>query len=334
MSWANPYALGLLLVIPAIAGWWQRRRLDAGLPFSSVALLKGLATPRVRWAERLAGWGRLTVLVLVILALARPRWPDPGTAIPAHGRAVMLVLDVSGSMAERDLVVKDQAVSRLQAAKTLLLDVLDPQPPDARWALERADDLIGVVTFATQPEDVCPPTHSRAAVRAILEQAEPCGKSPDNATNLGDALALAVDLVERSPPSRKTIILVSDGEHNVPEADAPGALKPRQAAQLARALGVVVHTIYLAGPGADERAAEAWTALHDVARLTGGTAHRVEAAGVLEAIGRAIDQMERTRIASFDYEAYVELYPWLAGLAVLFIVGLAAIESTWFRRVP
>src|SRR5262245_28641035 len=264
MQFAAPDYLWLLFLLPILAVWWLWLRRRAALSHPAVAALHKLPTRQARFLEalRLALW--LGVIALLVLALARPRWPDERTRIPARSTAIMLVLDVSGSMTEKDFSIEGRTVSRLDAAKQFFRDFLR----EANEAEAGAKDQIGLLTFAARAETVCPPTLSHAVVGRLLEEAQPVGLPPESSTNIGDALAEAIGLLQRAKPEEKTLVLLTDGEHNVPGNVVANALKPRQAAQLARGLGVRVHTIFV-GPAGDE-SREAKTALEDVARMTAG----------------------------------------------------------------
>ena len=53
------------------------------------------------------------LLALLIVGVARPRWPDEGRRIAVQSLAVVMLLDVSGSMAEKDFVFEGKTISRL-----------------------------------------------------------------------------------------------------------------------------------------------------------------------------------------------------------------------------
>jgi Ca-activated chloride channel family protein len=128
---------------------------------------------------------------------------------------------------------------------------------------------------------------------------------------------------------RKVLVVLSDGEHNVP----PPALKPRQAAQLAARLGVPIYAID-AGVESTEEQASGEQALQAVARITGGQYFRATDSAALEEACRQIDRFERREIESFRYRRYYEGYSWfgLAALACWVLVRL--LDGTWWRRLP
>jgi Ca-activated chloride channel homolog len=336
MTWALPQAL-LLLPLAALAWplWWYRQRHRPTLRHPDLRFIAAAPSRRGTWARRLPLALRVLTLVLTILALAGPRWPDPGSRIPSEGVALVIVLDVSGSMGEKDVLLSGQPTSRLKAA----VAVLDRFIAGGEGLSYRGNDAIGLVTFAVRPLDVCPPTLSHHAVLYFLSHAEPIGNVPESSTNIGDALAVAADLLRRSSIKSKAILLISDGEHNVPREVDPDALKPRQAAQIAASLGIRIHTIFLAGSVttdptllANRQKAEA--ALADLARVTQGQAATADDGQALADISRRLDTLEKSRIDTFFYTHYSEAGPWLILAALVCLVTAIVAEETWLRVVP
>jgi Ca-activated chloride channel homolog len=329
MHFASPLFLWLLLLVPMLAAWWLWQRRRAGLRHPVVATLHDLPLGKARLLEalRLGLW--LGVIVLLVIALARPRWPDERTRIATRSLAIMMVLDVSGSMAEKDFVFDGQKISRLDAAKHAFRNFLEQAHGDGE---ERAEDQIGLLTFAARAEMICPPTLSRAVVLRLLDEAQPVGVPPDSSTNIGDAVAEAIGLLQRAAPQEKIIVLLTDGEHNVPESVVAHALNPRQAGQVAAGLNIRVHTIF-AGP-ADDTSRAAESALQDVARMTSGRAFRAADGQALQQVCADIAQLERARVQSFRYYRYHEGYPWVGLACLVFSMTALLLEGTRGLRVP
>jgi Ca-activated chloride channel family protein len=331
-----PEALWLLLAVPVFWPlWWWRQRHRPTLRHPDLRFVAAAPSWRTTWARHLPFGFRVGAVVLTILALAGPRWPDPGSRIPSEGIALMIVLDVSGSMAERDVLLSGQPVSRLQAAVAVLGHFM----AGGEGFSARDQDAMGIVTFAVRPLDVCPPTLSHHAVHYFLRHATPIGTVPDSSTNIGDAIAVATNLLRRSPIKSKAMLVISDGEHNVPREVDPDALSPREAAQLAAALGIRVHTIFLAGSPSGDAAAlasrqKAEAALAEVARITQGQAATADDGQNLAEISRRLDTLEKSRVESFFYTQYAEAAPWLILGALICMILAVVSEEVWFRVVP
>jgi Ca-activated chloride channel homolog len=334
MEWVHPFFLWLFLLLPPLT-WWYIKRPRPAVAVADMRLLLSSKKPRtwrVQFGPLLL---RLLLLTSVIVALGRPRWPDETTRIPAMSTAIVLVLDVSGSMAEEDVLRQGKPFTRLEAAKEVIRQFVQG---DGQELTGRREDLVGLVTFAARTEDVCPPTLGHKTLLRMVDQAKPIGQVQENTTNIGDALLVAIKLLQHAKPKAKTIILLSDGEHNVPPDVVPDAATPRQAAQLARPLGIRVHTIFLSGstniatPPTEQRQAAA--ALRDVAELTGGKAYQANDAEALRQIYAELDTQERTRIESHQYYRYVELYPWCSLFALACLILILVGEEWWWRKLP
>jgi Ca-activated chloride channel family protein len=295
---------------------------------------------------------RAAGLLLLTGALAGPRWPDLRTRIATEGIALMMVVDVSGSMAEPDFTWKGQRITRLDAVKrAFTLFVTGGEGLEGEALEGRPDDLIGLVTFATRPESSCPLTLSHSALLRILAQEEPRTVPNESQTNIGDAIAWGLQRLENAGIRRKVMLLLTDGEHNVP----PPALKPRQAAQIAARMGVPIYTIDAGGgssaEGADqagsggletrptsagsvEDRANAERILQAVAKITGGQCFQAHDSQALVHVCRDIDRLERQPIQSFQYRRYYEGYPWFGLAALVFLLGVRVCEMTLWQTVP
>ncbi len=349
-TFANPYWLLLLPGVPLLVWWWLRQHRGA-VRFSSAVLLVGLPAGRERRWRRVGAALRGLGLTLLVLALAGPRWPDPGTRLPTYGISIVLAVDVSRSMEDRDFLWDKEKISRLEAAKKVFrLFVAGGKGPDGSQLAGRPNDLIGLITFATRPETACPLTLNHDVVLQLLQAEEPRTVPGEGTTNLGDALVWAVHRLDKAPTRRKVLVVLTDGEHNV---DKP-ALKPRQAGQLAGNLGIPIYAINAGsntssatppppldkgGNGgvttsAAEEARKAKQALQTLAAMTQGKYFQAGDTTALVEVCEEIDRLERQEILSLQYRRYYEGFAWfaLASLGVWILVQI--LESTVWRRSP
>lgn len=337
-EFAQPLWLLLLLLVPLLLGWNYLRR-QSSLRFPQVSALQALPAGNTRGAR----WGgpalRATALVLLIVGISGPRWPDPGTRIPTEGIALVMVVDVSGSMAEPDFRWDGLPMSRLDAVKkTFRLFVEGGPVAPGKTLPGRKNDLIGMVTFANDPESACPLTLSHGALLRLLDAERPRVGPELGRTNIGDALAWGLHRLKAAGDRRKVIVLLTDGEHNVPDV-----LKPRQSAQLAGNLQVPVYAIDVGSdqprPDDDKGTSEAdrmasKKVLQEIAKMTGGQYFQAGDARALLDVYARIDQMERRPIDTFQYRSYEEGYPWFALVAFLCLAAAVVGEMTVWRRVP
>jgi Ca-activated chloride channel family protein len=327
----RPLLLLPALLVPFVVWWWLRRR-GRAFAFPDAAALATLASPRTRMAH----WGgavlRGLALLLLVVALAGPRWPDLRSRLPVEGIAIVFVVDVSGSMAERDYLWQGEPVSRLDAVKRVLRQfVVGGVGPTGDMLPGRPNDQVGLVAFASRPESVCPLTLSHSALLKLMDEQQPRSLPTESRTNVGDALAWGLHTLESAGPRRQVLVLVSDGEHNVP---AP-ALTPRQAAQLAAGRSVPVHVIDAGDAEAAGKDREtAAGSLQAVAQLTGGQSFQARDTQALLDVCRRIDRLERREAESFQYRRYHEGYPWLAAAGLACLLLVQALEGSTWRRLP
>jgi Ca-activated chloride channel family protein len=347
---ANPWSLFLLLAVPPLV-WWSLRQRRGALRFPDTRRLAALPAGRssaVRWGGALLrGLG----LALGVVALAGPRWPDLRTRIPTEGIAVVMAVDVSGSMAEPDFDWQGDPVTRLEAVKRVFRLFVEGGDGEGGHHFDgRPTDLIGLVTFATRPNTTVPLTLSHSVLLRVLDAEQPRHVPGESETNIVDALTVAMHRAlalnkNAGPdggPRRQVIVLLSDGEHNVPHPQSDWSL--RQTSQIAANLGIPVYTIDAGGAGGgDEPGAPADTAanrilgrqqLQTIAHITGGQYFAAsDTDGLLKAI-QSIDSLERSEIRSFQYRRYSEGYPWFAlgAFAAWLLVGV--LDLTFWRRLP
>lgn len=345
MPFAHPEFLWLSPLALVVAWWWARRPRSA-VRFSDVALF-GSRTRGRAWR---ALWGgailRSLTCLAVILACAGPRRPDLKTRIPAEGVAVEMIIDVSGSMTEKDFIWSPNTplISRLEAAqRSLKLFVEGGEGPDGTKFEPRPSDAIGLIELAATPSSTCPLTLNHSVLLQAVKELKP--ESDVNAgTNIGDAIAEALNRLEAATGARrKVIVLLSDGQHIQSKDGVDAMLKPRQAAQLAANLKpkVPIYTIDCGGilpSGAPPDAvAEREVGKETMTTLAAMTDARSFAANngeeFLAAYGE-ISRLEKSPIESFQYRRYVEYYPWCAAVAAAMLLVAHVLERVRWRVVP
>jgi Ca-activated chloride channel family protein len=301
----------------------------------------------------MARWGgallRGLALVLLTVALAGPRWPDLDSRVQTEGVALVMLVDVSGSMDEPDFNWRGQPITRLDAVKRVFRLFVaggsagpTADGSDASALAGRPADLIGLVVFATRPDDVCPLTLNHSALLQLLDNEKPRTLPGESLTNISDAIALGLERAAAAGPRRKALVLLSDGEHNVPTTRS--GWTPRQAAHVAAGLGIPLYVIDAGGnptnrePGAVAASAvsrtDAEKTLKDLAAITHGQYFAArDTPSLLEAC-RAIDSLEKAPVDSYQYRRYQEGYPAFAVAAFGCWVLVLALERTWWRRSP
>lgn len=329
MRFASLFFLVLLLIVPlVIRRFWGRCRKKSGtLRFSNVSALKdALPEGWTRYYRVLSGL-RIIVLILLILALARPQSDKGDESITTEGIDIVLTLDVSGSMQAEDF-----APNRLEAAKKVAADFIEG----------RKNDRIGLVIFAGHSVTQAPLTLDYEVLLSLLEKVH-IGILQEDGTAIGMAIANSVNRLRESEAKSKVIILLTDGVNNRGEID------PLTAANLAKALQLRIYTI---GAGSKGRAFVTVNdplfgkrqvpiqadldeeTLQEVAELTGGKYFRATDEKNLASIYNEIEQLEKTKIDVKQYKEYIELFPYLLYAAFALLCIEIILANTRLRKVP
>ncbi len=311
----NPGALGLLplLALFALFGRTSKRRSLVRMgTLASAAFPKSL---RQRLSP-LVGLLLVAGVVLMTMALARPVRADVLRADVSEGVDILLVIDRSGSMEERDMA---RGATRLDVVKKVAADFAERRTNDTVGAA----DSIGVMAFAAYPSLLLPFTLDSEMIKATLAGITELNPySSANGTGVGIALTKAAQVLSESKAESRVVVLLTDGQNNVPTID------PLDAAAFAATENVRVHTI-LAGRGVsrDPRAMQARSELRGIADETGGKYFAAENVAELEAIYGLIEELERTPRERRRFVATQDLYPGLLG------PGLACYLLAWLVRV-
>lgn len=133
---------------------------------------------------------------LLIIALARPRWGIENISTDLKGRDVLIMIDVSYSMAVPDVVP-----NRMELAKKYINELLE----------SGIEDRIGLMIFSSDSELLVPVTHDYAAVSFFIESIYP-GMIGKGGTDIGNALVAGIKSFDDTDFSNKMIILITDGE--------------------------------------------------------------------------------------------------------------------------
>lgn len=278
-----------LLPLPILVYWGfpKASKYDAALyaPFYNDILAFESSTH----SQAKTGFIRILLLILtwclLILAVSRPQWVGDPIAMPASGRDLMLAVDISGSMAQEDMVIDGKQVSRIDLVKTVVNDFIN----------RRTGDRVGLLLFGTEAYVHVPLTFDRKTVKTLFNETQLgfAGKQ----TSIGDAIGLAVKRLQARPAESRILILLTDGMNTA------GKVEPVQAAQLAAQTDVKVYTI---GVGADEMIVRGFfgnqrvnpsadldeETLQEIAQLTGGKYFRARNPKELAEIYQLIDELE------------------------------------------
>ncbi len=330
-SLAWPWAL-LALPLP----WLVRRLLPDAHDLAEAGLrvpnLSGFETLRDRSsAEQLLNW-RFWVAILawclLVLAAARPERIGDELDVPVAGRNLMLAVDLSGSMDQKDFQLAGRRVDRLTATKAVASDFIT----------RREGDRIGLILFGERAYLQVPLTLDRDTVKLLLLEAE-IGLAGEK-TAIGDAITLAVRRVHEQEDNagEQVLVLLTDG------ANTAGEIHPLKAAELAQQVGLRIYTIGIGAESMDvssllggRRAINPSADLDEetltaIAQQTGGRYFRATDTASLQEIYALLDELEPVEEPESGFRPVKSYYYWPLG-AALALVGLLCLTALLERAV-
>jgi Ca-activated chloride channel homolog len=326
---ANP--LYLLLFIPlAIAVWLMFvRRKSTGMIYSATNLIL-----QNTWSLRMvlnntAPFLFIAGLSCAVIGLSRPQIVLSESAKRTDAIAVEIAVDISGSMEALDFSTKTEHKTRLDVVKETF----------AEFIRQRPNDLIGLVVFGGYAYSKVPLTidynallHTLKATEVpepLLNKQGQILNEEERLTAIGDGLATACARLEQAKVKSKIIVLLSDGESNT------GIIKPEEAMNAAKELGIKVYTIGVGSTGMvpfkttdlfgrdviqRARVSLDEALLRKIAKETGGVYFNVKNPHGLKKAMKEINKLEKTEIQQKVYYQYNELFPCFLIPAVILIL--------------
>ena len=167
----------------------------------------------------------MVVLVLLIVAVARPQFGQKEKIVKRQGCEVMVALDISNSM-----LAEDVAPNRLDRAKQMLSKMMD----------NMVDDKVGLVVFAGEAFTQLPITCDYVSAKMFLNTITP-SLIPTQGTAIGAALERSIlSFGSQESDAGRAIILITDGENH--EDDAIAAVTK------AKEMGIKVFVVGIGKP--------------------------------------------------------------------------------------
>jgi len=347
---AHPYFLALIPPLVALVLWMELGRGPARRALFLHSRAAELGAQRPGLVARLRALPmvlRLAVVVLMVVAAARPQSTRTTEDLEVEGIDIVIALDLSGSMQETDL-----QPNRLEASKAVIQDFVRRRPTDR----------IGLVVFGREAYTYAPMTLDHGALLRMVGELR-LGIVDGNGTAIGDGIAVALNRLcgeelrkmteaaraaaqaapgakpaptpAADPDARtKVLIVLTDGEDNASK------LSPEDAARLAQTLKVKVYTI-LAG-ASDASAGEDQTGHHSVnpklleqiASMTGGTPYLASDTRTLrDRFQKILAELKRAPIRDRGL-LYAELYRNFVLVAFGLLAAEIALRLTRFSRIP
>ncbi len=277
------------------------------------------------WIRHLPFAFRILAVVMIIIAMARPRSSQEMDRVDTEGIDIMLTMDVSTSMLARDF-----KPDRISAAKDIAIEFISQRP----------SDRIGIVVFAGESYTQCPLTTDRATLINLMKEVQT--DLIEDGTAIGNGLATAVARLKDSNAKSRVVILLTDGVNN------RGEITPQTAAEIAKTYGVRVYTIGVGAMGtAPYPVMTPWGVdvqnvrveideelLSEIAETTGGRYFRATDNTKLMEIYSEINKMEKDRTTIDSFPVYKELFGRYAFIALLALMLELVLKLFVIRRLP
>ena len=322
-------ALPLPLIVRALFPE-ARSMQNAGLKVPSLSYFSTVTSRPDR--EHLVNWRAWLAIVawmLLVLAAARPEKIGDEFEVPVAGRNLMLAVDLSGSMDQKDFELGNRRVDRLTATKAVASDFIG----------RREGDRIGLILFGERAYLQVPLTLDRETVKVLLMEAM-IGLAGEK-TAIGDAITLAVKRIheQEEEPGEQVLVLLTDG------ANTAGEIDPLKAAELAQQIGLRIYTI---GIGAEQLEVSSLlggrrqinpsadldeATLTQIADLTGGKYFRATDTASLQDIYRLVDELEPVEEPEAGFRPVKSLYYWPLGGAFALVAFMALVSLVRNMRV-
>lgn len=164
---------------------------------------------------------------LFVVTLSRPFTLGEAIQMPQPTRDIMMAVDLSESMADTDMQLNNQAVSRLDLAKHVISDFI----------AKRSNDRLGLVFFADTAYLASPLTTDSNTLTFLLEQSQ-VGMIGD-ATSITDAIGLTTRLFTDYSGELPVLILLTDGDNT------SGNLQKTDAVNLALSANIQIFAVVL-----------------------------------------------------------------------------------------
>jgi Ca-activated chloride channel family protein len=340
LTFARPWLLLLLIVIPLLAYLRGKAGPAAALTFSSTSTLRAIGKQSAARAGKFLRALVFAALAFFVIALARPQLGKSLTQVEASGIDIMLVLDVSNSMLAKDFTIGGQEATRLDAVREVTRKFIEGRP----------NDRIGMIAFGAQPYVVSPMTLDHDWLLQNLDRVR-IGLI-EGSTAIGSAMASAGNRLNDKHAKSRAIVLLTDGDNNA------GKISPNTAAEALKALHIKFYAIGIGTNGVapfplqdlrNGRPATDYegnvlyemapvsfneTGLREVAKIADGKFFRATDTRSLEQIYTDIDKLEKSTVSVKKYQQYRDLFPLCLMTGAGLLIGQFLLAQTIWKKLP
>lgn len=340
LTFAQPWFLLLLALIPLLAYLRGKSGPAAALTFSSTTALRSLGKTSAARAGKFLRALMLVSLACFVIALARPQLGKSLTQVEASGIDIVLALDVSGSMLTKDFTIGGESATRIDAIREVTRKFIEGRP----------NDRIGIIAFAGRPYVVSPMTLDHDWLLKNLDRVK-IGLVEDG-TAIGSGMAAAANRLNDKRSKSRVIVLLTDGENNT------GKIPPNTAAEAIKALSIHFYAIGAGINGIaptpvfnpqngkpltdmfgnvmyqNQRVHFNEAGLKEVAKIADGQFFRATDTQSLEQIFTGIDKLEKTTVSVKKYQQYRDLFPACIASGLGLLLAQLLLSQTVWKKLP
>lgn len=263
------------------------------------------------------------VILLVIIALARPQKTNEKVEQWTEGIDIMMVIDISESMK-----IEDFKPNRLEAAKDVA----------RKFIRGRFQDRIGLVVFSGEAYSRSPLTTDYDLLNTYIDDIS-FDLIEKGGTAIGSALAVGTNRMRESESKSKVLILISDGDNTA------GNIDPITAAELANAYNIKIYTIAIGKEGRVPYGKDFFgrpryientlneTTLRKIAEIGEGEFYRVSDNSALESVFALIDKYEKAEIKENRFKDTTDFYPIYLKWAIVLLLFWMLLKSTFINNI-
>ena len=327
----NAWILWFLLLIPisSLVYYFYYSKKNEPIKISSLSFFDNISS---KWMNKYQHFGFVTKLAgisCLIFAMARPQIPVEAhseTELFKEGIDIVISMDASGSM-----LAKDFSPNRFEASKDLAKEFIK----------DRVNDRVGLVIFEGEAYTQCPLTSDREILIELIESVEQ--GIVEQGTAIGMGLATAVNRLRESEAPSKVIILLTDG------VNTHGKIHPLNATEIAKEFNIRVYTIGVGTNGKAKTpvAIDPFTGkyiydfvdveidestLKKIATETGGRYFRATDNNKLKAVYKEINELEKAKIKTIEYDIDLPEKAHLFILLGLFLLLIEFFISKYFMQ--
>ncbi|WP_153913211.1 vWA domain-containing protein [Shewanella sp. TC10] len=321
IEFANPQLFILLLapiIIYFIAPAYKEKRSSIQVPyFEELVKITGECPQKgavILSRKNLQKLFMVLAWIAIVTAMAKPEMIGAAVTQQKSARDLMIAVDLSGSMAVEDFVMpvnSNQAINvdRLTAVKQVLTD----------FVAQRESDRLGLILFGDAPYLQAPFTNDLATWQTLLNETQ-VGMAGQS-TAFGDAIGLSISVFSSHETKNRVLIVLTDGN------DTASKVPPVEAAKVAAASDIKIHTIAIGDPAAVGEEKVDLAVLEDIASITGGKSFQAIDAQALETVYEEINALEPELFESQTFRPKTSIhYLPVAAFLCLYLLSLLVVS--------